>query len=650
MLNSNFSERKNKMNKCSNCGAELPEGVKFCEKCETGDISSMLDLANKYREGKGVIKDVNRAFVLAYEAFAKGAKGRVFTTLGRFYLLGDFTAPDYKKANELFCRGANYGAPTAFYALGQSYLNGRGVEINLGAARFLFEKTIETAPAKKALQTGKNAQNAIKMIPSSIHSDSSGINGYTGKPDTSPLPNYVLADYEKAKAGALLQCKTCHNTGTVPCPNCGGKKEFECSNCHGKGHLDSCSDCGSTGKVACSTCGGTGKVGVDCPVCDHGKVKRTRLIQCWKCKGRGTNYWWDGDRETDEVREQHCSRCGGTGQVEDEYEDICPACHGDYKGYKGEKSCGSCGGTGKRTCSSCNGSGKKKCEKCGGRGKVECSQCHGAGSVKCPECQKREEEAAAAKAKREAAEKKRRAEAAAAEKRRKEKAAAAERERTRASYKSHGTFLTLGVLLGLLGVHFAYIGRWFLFLVQLALTGCGVVQLFVPSLNEHVQNWMMPFSMKLNELGWPWLGLAVQYPTLVLAGLWCLWGILFVTKDGTNHKMERSPNVNLVMYVLTFILQIWLFYRLADVKWPKTLTWGILETVGAMIILNLHLLVASQLSGGVYGVLALNILLAGIATGMNVFLPESIITLVLAITSVVIYLWTSFQVGKELER
>lgn len=645
------------MNKCSNCGAELPEGVKFCEKCETGDISSMLDLANKYREGKGVVKDVNRAFVLAYEAFAKGAKGRVFTTLGRFYLLGDFTAPDYKKANELFCRGANYGAPTAFYALGQSYLNGRGVEINLGAARFLFEKTIETAPAKKALQTGKNAQNAIKMIPSSIHSDSSGINGYTGKPDTSPLPNYVLADYEKAKAGALLQCKTCHNTGTVPCPNCGGKKEFECSNCHGKGHLDSCSDCGSTGKVTCSSCGGTGKVGVDCPVCDHGKVKKTRLRNCEVCHGTGKKFaakiCLDCERYTlkDEAYCPHCGSprlrtetkecwgCEGSGQVEEEYQEICPNCHGDYKGYKGEKTCGTCGGTGKRTCSSCNGSGKKRCEKCGGRGKVGCSQCHGNGSVKCPECKKREEEAAAAKAKREAAEKKRR-----------EKAAAAERERTRASHKSHGTFLTLGVLLGGLGVHFAYIGRWFLFLVQLALTGCGVAQLFVPSLNEHVQNWMMPFSMKLNELGWPWLGLAVQYPTLVLAGLWCLWGILFVTKDGTNHKMERSPNVNLVMYVLTFILQIWLFYRLADVKWPKTLTWGILETVGAMIILNLHCLVASQLTSGVYGVLVLNVLLTGLAAGMNVFLPGSVITNVIGIAFVVIYLLTSFMAGKELER
>ncbi len=482
-------------------------------------------------------------------------------------------------------------------------------------------------------------------------------------------------DEAKKRLGEILakyNCKTCRDKGTVTCPTCGGKKEFECSNCHGKGHLDSCADCGSTGKVACSTCEGSGKVGVDCPVCDHGKVKKTRWINCKLCKGTGS--WkdpcWEVCEECGDLHQKGngfacrhcgsgkfrpiaktCSRCDGRGQVKETYSEICPACHGDYKGYKGEKSCGSCGGTGKRTCSSCNGSGKKKCEKCGGRGKVECSQCHGAGSVKCPECQKREEEAAAAKAKREAAEKKRRAEAAAAEKRRKEKAAAAERERTRASYKSHGTFVTLGFLFGLMGVHFAYIGRWCLFLVQLALTGCGVAQIFVPAINDWVQNLMMPCSMKLNELGWPWLGLAVQYPTLVLAGLWCLGGILFVIKDGTNHKMKRSSNANLVMYVLIFILQVWLICNLADVKWPKTLTWGILETVGAMIILNLHFLFAGLATNNddVCASLVLNVLLAGIAAGMNVFLPESIITSVLGVVFVVIYVWTSFKAGKKME-
>lgn len=626
------------MNKCSKCGAELPEDVKFCEKCGEGDLGSMLDLAVKYRDGKGLAKDVNRAFVLTYEAIAKGSKYRALCGLGYFYLYGRFAERDYKKANELFCRSANAGGAPGHYQLGKSYFEGRGVEKNLEAARFLFEKAIEKG--------SKDAPEEIKKIPDSVRSDNSGISGYTGIPDTSPLPDYVTTDYEKAKAGTLwteafkekkaevkCRCQTCSDKGTLTCPECGGKKEFECDKCHGKGHLETCNGCGSTGKTECLMCGGTGKVRENCPVCNRGKIVKSRLVNCKSCHGSGVRFDSSG-------YEHNCRRCDGRGQVEEEYEVICPNCHGDYKGFK-KKTCSYCSGKGTVTCVHCNGTGKMTCYECNGKGKRSCKTCGGAGTVKCPECKKREDEAAAAKRQREEA-----------EKRRKEKAAAAERERTRASYKSHGTFVTLGFLLGLMGVHFAYIGRWCLFLVQLALTGCGVAQLFVPSLNEHVQNWMMPFSMKLNELGWPWLGLAVQYPTLVLAGLWCLWGILFVTKDGTNHKMERSPNVNLVMYVLTFILQVWLLFKLADVKWPKTLTWGILETVGAMIILNLHFLFASQATHDkeVHWVLVLNVLLTGLAAGMNVFLPGSVITLVIGVAFVVIYLLTSFKAGTELER
>ena len=619
------------MSKCSKCGAELPEDVKFCEKCGEGDLGSMLDLAVKYRDGKGLAKDVNRAFVLTYEAIAKGSKYRALCGLGYFYLYGRFAERDYKKANELFCRSANAGGAPGHYQLGKSYFEGRGVEKNLGAAKFLFEKAIEKG--------SKDAAEAINKIPGSVRSDSSGIRGYTGKPDTSPLPDYVTADYEKAKAGTLwdakCSCHTCHDKGTVTCPTCGGKKEFECtySACHGRGHYDGCSWCDSTGKRNCPTCHGTGKVPADCPVCDHGRVTKVRVVKCKRCCGTGAdpNY----------TSFHRCRDCDGTGEVKEKYKAFCPACHGDYKGFKGDKICRDCSGTGKVRCSFCEGTGNYTCSFCHGKGKIPCETCGGAGSIKCPECKKREEEAAAVKAKREAAEKKRR-----------EKAAAAERERTRASHKSHGTFLTLGVLLGGLGVHFAYIGRWFLFLVQLALTGCGAAQFFLPSINDWAQNLMMPCSMKLNELGLSWLGLVVQYPTLVLAGLWCLWGILFVTKDGTNHKMERSPNVNLVMYVLTFILQVWLLFKLADVKWPKTLTWGILETVGAMIILNLHFLFASQATHDkeVHWILVLNVLLTGLAAGMNVFLPGSVITNVIGVAFVVIYLLTSFIAGTELER
>ena len=362
------------------------------------------------------------------------------------------------------------------------------------------------------------------------------------------------------------QCGTCHNTDKVPCPNCGGQKEFECDKCHGKGHLETCNGCGSTGKTECLMCGGTGKIRENCPVCSRGKIVKSRLVNCRSCHGSGVRFDPSG-------YEHNCRYCDGRGQVEEEYEVICPNCHGDYKGFKKE-TCSYCSGKGIVTCVHCNGTGKMTCYECNGKGKRSCKTCGGAGTVKCPECKKREDEAAAAKRQREEV-----------EKRRKEKAAAEERERTRASYKSHGTFMTLGFLFGLLGIHFAYIGRWFLFLVQLVLTGCGVIQVLLPQANEQIQNLMMPYSMKMNELGWSSLGLVIQYPMFVLAGLWCLFGILFVIRDGTKHKMRRNV---LAIYILTILLQGCLIYFTSHIKWPKNLTWKVLSDIILIILLHIH--------------------------------------------------------------
>lgn len=489
------------MSKCSKCGADLPTDVQFCEKCGTGDRKAMLDLAIKYRDGKGVAKDVNRAFVLTYEAIAKGSKQRAYAVLGYFYLRGRFAKQDYKKANELFCRAANAGWGKGLYELGVSYLNGRGVEKNLEAAKFLFEKAGEKGT--------KDAVEEIKKIPNSVTSDSSGISGYTGEPDTSPLPDYVTADYEKAKAGTLWteefdkSCKTCHNKGRVTCPKCGGKKEFECEKCHGKGHFSKCSKCGSTGEVTCSHCGGSGKVRIDCPVCRYtpGYVRKERLVRCSWCHGSGKS-------ETGRT----CKGCSGSGQRKEYYKDLCPNCHGDWKGYKGSATCQHCGGTGEETCDRCRGSGKAICQTCGGSGKYKCERCEGKGDIRCPTCQERER-----------------------------KQAAAERERTRSSYQNRARFMVLGVAFGLLGVHYAYIRRWFLLLVQLVLTGCGVAQYMVPTIGQPITDFMLPYSMKLNEAGLPWLGLALQYPVLLVALAWALLGAFLVRRDGTNHKMNYNP-------------------------------------------------------------------------------------------------------------
>lgn len=330
------------------------------------------------------------------------------------------------------------------------------------------------------------------------------------------------------------RCKTCHDKGSVPCPNCGGKKEFECSSCHGKGHKDSCSKCGSTGKMTCTECHGSGKVEVDCPVCNRGWIDDYEWVTCRRCHGKGITFNTDGSH-------QQCSECYGRTQVRVPKRKLCDNCHGDYRGFKGKKTCGVCGGSGKETCDRCRGTGKAICKTCDGEGKIKCERCKGKGRVKCPECKKREEK----------------------EERIRQEKAAAERERTRSSYQNRARFMVLGVGLGLLGAHYAYARRWFLFLVQLILTGCGVAQYMMPSIGQPVTEFMLPYSMKLNEAGLPWLGFAVQYPIFLAALIWSLMGVFFVRRDGTNHKMNYDPEK--LDFIIVAIAQFLLFVYLVKV-------------------------------------------------------------------------------------
>ena len=519
---------------------------------QTNEADSMLDLAEKLREGKGKTQDINRAFVLSYEAIAKGRKTRALRTLAYYYRWGLFTTRDHEKANDLYCRSANSGSKFAYYQLGRSYLEGWGVKKNLAAAKFLFEKAIEKGSQK--------ASDEIKKIPNSIRSDKSGITGYTGEPDKSPLPDFLTADYEKAKSGTLwteefekYRCKTCYGEGRVPCPECGGTAEVECKKCHGDG---GCPTCNGTGKEVCPECDGTGKN--DCPVCDHGKVKKTRMVYCRNCHGTG------------ETKGGSCGDCGGLGERKEAYYEFCPSCNGDYKGFKGK--CSNCHGTGIATCHSCHGSGK--CRSCHGSGKVKCDTCHLlVGRIVCPECKGMSNEKIRKWKERQDARVKHEMD---------------KRERTRSSHQEHSTFLTLGLIFGLLGVHYAYIGRWFMFLVQIVLTGWGMVQIFNPAINEWIQNFMIPCGMKLNELGTPWLGIAVQYPTLTLAVLWCLFGVIFIIKDGTNHEMK--PRNNLAVYILIILLQsvvAW-FILFGITTWPTGLLWSIIRDILFFITISLH--------------------------------------------------------------
>ena len=161
--------------------------------------------------------------------------------------------------------------------------------------------------------------------------------------------------------------------GRVTCPQCGGDKKVKCEKCKGKGRFRNCNTCGDTGNLPCSFCDGTGHESKVCPVCDHGRVKKTRWINCDRCHGKGVVTLFSG-------RTQDCRHCGGRGQVRETYYDICPNCHGEYK-RKTETPCWHCNGTGTMKCGHCGGTGHAKCKECGGTGEAKCSKCNGEGSI-----------------------------------------------------------------------------------------------------------------------------------------------------------------------------------------------------------------------------------------------------------------------------
>lgn len=181
-------------------------------------------------------------------------------------------------------------------------------------------------------------------------------------------------------------CEKCHGKGNYECTTCHGEKQVVCEKCKGRGVFKNCIKCNSTGKVDCTSCEGTGKDYSYCSVCGgDGYIKKTRVINCKYCFGKGFTYNYSGDQK-------RCRGCGGSGQLRESYKEICPRCNGSQRIYN-ERPCPDCGGTLKVECSRCEGTGKARCQECRGSGKVTCQSCHGDGTEKCPDCEKKEKEA-----------------------------------------------------------------------------------------------------------------------------------------------------------------------------------------------------------------------------------------------------------------
>ena len=159
----------------------------------------------------------------------------------------------------------------------------------------------------------------------------------------------------------------------------------ECTKCHGTG-IATCSKCGGEKNVKCTACAGSGKKISICPVCNKGKVEKTRWINCSKCHGKGELTYktkcprcgrkYNGESTTCPFCKcvllplpDACYECDGRGQIEEKYYEICPNCHGEWRKPAGP--CEKCNGTGKVTCASCKGTGKEECSLCKGAGSID---------------------------------------------------------------------------------------------------------------------------------------------------------------------------------------------------------------------------------------------------------------------------------------
>ncbi len=172
----------------------------------------------------------------------------------------------------------------------------------------------------------------------------------------------------------------------VTCPSCqGSKKEYaKCSYCH-------------NGAIMCNQCyNGTKRT--RCGYCSGGYVSKTVKQTCSTCQGSRTISQnqrkkcscRDGRRPVagrdGRTRYVDCSRCGGTGELNNYVRVGCPTCNAT--GYSGthtvREKCYQCdNGYVSETCSTCSGRGSYICSTCEGYSNVtrSCSRCNAYGKI-----------------------------------------------------------------------------------------------------------------------------------------------------------------------------------------------------------------------------------------------------------------------------
>ena len=109
------------------------------------DWSAIFDLAEKYRTGDGIEKDINVA-VAWYEKiieFAPTNYDRALFALAEIYFYGDGVDCNVDKAIDLYQQATDAGSLKAAHHLSELYFDGKVVKKNLSKARHYLNKTIE---------------------------------------------------------------------------------------------------------------------------------------------------------------------------------------------------------------------------------------------------------------------------------------------------------------------------------------------------------------------------------------------------------------------------------------------------------------------------------------------------------------------------
>ncbi|POG66371.1 hypothetical protein GLOIN_2v1879909 [Rhizophagus irregularis DAOM 181602=DAOM 197198] len=136
---------------CLYCNKPFTEEL-WCKECissleklvENGDKVAMFNLANKYKDGEGTEKNLEKAFHLYQKAAKKNHTEAMFNLAKRYYN-GEGTEKNLEKAFHWCQKAAENDHINAMNDLAIYYNNGKGTEKNLEKAFYWYQKAAENS-------------------------------------------------------------------------------------------------------------------------------------------------------------------------------------------------------------------------------------------------------------------------------------------------------------------------------------------------------------------------------------------------------------------------------------------------------------------------------------------------------------------------